>query len=80
VVLERVDDEAAGDWYVQVWLREDNTYQWEFRDGTAAEHYQTLTLSQEKVIAALRGWAKGRPVWKDPFMWNNIGARPANTD
>ncbi|MGW8779483.1 hypothetical protein ACWGNM_15635 [Streptomyces sp. NPDC055796] len=72
VVVEKVDDEADGDWYVQVWLRDDNTYQLEFRDGTAAEHYQTRTISQEKVIAALSGWAEGDPEWKDAFMWNNI--------
>ncbi|WP_420077956.1 hypothetical protein ACN6AT_00410 [Streptomyces sp. JL4002] len=72
VIVERLDDEADGDWYVQVWLRDDNTYQLEFRDGTAAEHYQTRTISQEKVIAALSGWAEGRPEWKDAFMWNNI--------
>ncbi|MGW6207060.1 hypothetical protein ACWF9B_25905 [Streptomyces sp. NPDC055089] len=45
VIVERVDAEVAGDWYVQVWLRDDNTYQLEFRDGTAAEHYQTRTIS-----------------------------------
>ncbi|GAA0612109.1 hypothetical protein GCM10010394_47410 [Streptomyces crystallinus] len=72
VIVECLDDEAAGDWYVQVWLRDDNTYQLEFRDGTAAEHYQTRTISQEKVITALSGWAEGRPEWKDAFMWNNI--------
>ncbi|WP_374772228.1 hypothetical protein OG756_02970 [Streptomyces sp. NBC_01310] len=72
VIVERVDDGADGDWYVQVWLRDDNTYQLEFREGTAAEHYQTRTISQERVIAALSGWAEGRPDWKDAFMWNNI--------
>ncbi|MEV8530196.1 hypothetical protein AB0451_40060 [Streptomyces sp. NPDC052000] len=80
LIVERLDDEVAGDWYVQVWLRDDNTYQLEFRDGTAAEHYQTRTISQEKVIAALNGWAKGRPAWKDAFMWNNIGASFENAN
>ncbi|MFF3158957.1 hypothetical protein [Streptomyces sp. NPDC057910] len=80
VIVERVDDGVAGDWYVQVWLRDDNTYQLEFRDGTAAEHYQTRTISREKVIAALNDWAKGRPDWKDAFMWNNIGAWFENAD
>ncbi|MGW9133172.1 hypothetical protein [Streptomyces sp. NPDC055681] len=73
VIVERVDDESEGDWYVQVWLRDDNTYQLEFRDGTSAEHYQTRTISQDKVIDALSGWAEDRPGWKDAFMWNNIG-------
>ncbi|MFF0203872.1 hypothetical protein [Streptomyces sp. NPDC005017] len=73
-IVERVDEAAPGGWYAQVLLRDDNTYQLEFRDGTAAEHYQTLTLSQEKVITALSGWAEGRPDWKDAFMWNNIAS------
>lgn len=72
VIVERIDNETDGDWYVQVWLRDDNTYQLEFRDGTAAEHYQTRTVSQEKVIVALSGWAEGCPEWKGAFMWNNI--------
>lgn len=80
VIVERVDDEVDGDWYVQVWLRDDNTYQLEFRDGTAAEHYQTRTISQEKVIAALSGWAEERPGWKDTFMWNNISTMFADAD
>lgn len=25
VIVERVDGDADGDWYVQVWLRDDNT-------------------------------------------------------
>ncbi|MFF7445991.1 MULTISPECIES: hypothetical protein [unclassified Streptomyces] len=80
VIVERVDDEVSGDWYVQVWLRDDNTYQLEFRDGTAAEHYQTRTIAQEKVIVALTGWVKGRPDWKGAFMWNNIGASFGSAD
>lgn len=73
VIVERVENASEGEWYAQVWLRDDNTYQVEFRDGTAAEHYQTLTVSQEKVIDALIGWAENRQNWKDTFTWNNIG-------
>ncbi|MES5825206.1 hypothetical protein [Streptomyces sp. RG80] len=80
VIVERVDADADGDWYVQVWLRDDNTYQLEFRDGIAAEHYQTRTISQDKVIAALSGWAEERPGWKDAFMWSNISTMFADPD
>jgi hypothetical protein len=80
VIVEQVDDEAAGDWYVQVWLRDDNTYQLEFRDGTVSEDYQTRTISQEKVIAAVSGWAKGHPDWEGALMWNNIGASFGHAD
>jgi hypothetical protein len=52
----------------------------EFRDGTAAEHYQTRTISQEKVIDALSGWAESREGWRDAFMWNNIGDWFENAD
>jgi hypothetical protein len=75
LVLERVEDGVEGSWYVQVLLRDDNTYQLEYRDGVAAEHYQTRTISQEKVLTAMLGWAAGKGVWRDAFMWNNIGSQ-----
>ncbi|WP_432014231.1 hypothetical protein [Streptomyces cucumeris] len=55
MVLELVEEGMEGSWYVQVLLRDDNTYQLEFRDGVAAEHYQTRTTSQEKVLTAIPG-------------------------
>ncbi|MGX1274936.1 hypothetical protein [Streptomyces phaeoluteigriseus] len=72
LVLERVDEEQPGSWYIQVRLRENNTYQLEYRDGVAELHYQTQTISQEKVLGALLGWAGAKPGWRDGFMWNNI--------
>jgi hypothetical protein len=75
LVLERVEEGMEGSWYVQVLLRDDNTYQLEFRDGVAAEHYQTRTISQEKVQTAMLGWAANKADWKDGFMWNNIGSQ-----
>ncbi|MFM9594300.1 hypothetical protein ACKI1J_20355 [Streptomyces scabiei] len=74
VIVERVAEEESGDWYVQVLMREDNTFQVEYRDGVPAEHYQTRTVSREKVVAAVLGWVKGEPDWKVAFMWNNIAS------
>ena len=76
MVLQRLGDEREGDWYVQVRLRDDNVYQLEHRDGRAAEHYWTLTVSQDKVRDALLGWAAGKADWRGGFMWNRIGAEP----
>lgn len=75
LILERVEEDMEGSWYVQVLLRDNNTYQLEFRDGVAAEHYQTRTISQEKVLTAMLGWAVGKADWKDGFTWNNIGSQ-----
>jgi hypothetical protein len=75
LVLERAEESLEGSWYIQVLLRDDNTYQLEFRDGVAAEHYQTRTISQEKVLTAVLGWVAGKADWKDGFMWNNIGSQ-----
>ncbi|MFK0284182.1 hypothetical protein ACIQVL_27490 [Streptomyces sp. NPDC090499] len=74
LILERRDEGPEGDWYIQVLFRDDNTYQLEYRDGVATEHYQTLTASQEKAGQALLGWATGQPDWQEGFQWNNIGA------
>ncbi|MGW2183643.1 hypothetical protein ACWCXX_37620 [Streptomyces sp. NPDC001732] len=73
MIVERVDEEQPGSWYIQVLLRENNSYQLEYRDGVAEQHFQTMTVSQEKVLAALLGWAAAKPNWPDGFMWNNIG-------
>ncbi|MEU4076011.1 hypothetical protein [Streptomyces venezuelae] len=75
LVLERVEEGLEGSWYVQVLLRDDNTYQLEFRDGVAAEHYQTRTVSQEKVLTAMLGWVAGKADWKVDFVWDNIGSQ-----
>jgi hypothetical protein len=72
MILEMVDEERPGSWYIQVLLRENNTYQLEYRDGVAEQHYQTQTISQEKVLGALLGWAGAKPGWRNGFMWNNI--------
>ena len=73
LILERVEEEP-GDWYVQVWMRDDNTFQLEHRDGVPAEHYQTRTVSRDKVVAAILSWARSDPSWRDQFRWNNIGS------
>ncbi|MQY38162.1 hypothetical protein SRB17_61710 [Streptomyces sp. RB17] len=73
LILERQDEEREGDWYIQVWFRDNNTYQLEYRDGVPSEHYQTLTVSQEKVLQALLGWMLDKPNWREGFMWNSIG-------
>jgi hypothetical protein len=73
LVLERVEEEA-GDWYIQVWMREGNSFQLEYRDGMPSEHFQTRTVSREKVITAILEWMKGTSGWQEPFMWNNIGS------
>ncbi|WP_329538672.1 hypothetical protein [Streptomyces sp. NBC_01358] len=74
VIVERVVEEDSGGWYVQVLMRENNTFQLEYRDGAPTEHYQTRTVSREKVVAAVLGWVKGEPGWKVAFMWDNIAA------
>ncbi|MFB7275497.1 hypothetical protein ACFCZV_00140 [Streptomyces hydrogenans] len=75
LVLERLDTGRPGSWYIQVLLRENNTFQLEYRDGVRELHFQTQTISQEKVLEALLGWAGAAPDWRDCFMWNNISER-----
>jgi hypothetical protein len=73
LILERQDEGREGNWYVQVLFRDNNAYQLEYRDGVPAEHYQTETVSQEKVLRALLGWVADEPAWREGFTWTNIG-------
>ncbi|MCI3274620.1 hypothetical protein [Streptomyces cylindrosporus] len=73
LILERQEEDREGNWYVQVWFRDENTYQLEYRDGVPAEHYQTQTESQEEVLQALLGWVADKPAWREGFTWTSIG-------
>ncbi|MFJ5231169.1 hypothetical protein ACIQBJ_14895 [Kitasatospora sp. NPDC088391] len=74
LIVERFGpDEPAGDWYVQVRLREDGVFEVEYRDGVPAEHYRTLTVSAERATAAVVGWVAGEPAWRERFRWTSIG-------
>ncbi|WP_234341688.1 hypothetical protein [Streptomyces sp. NRRL S-646] len=73
MILERQDENRAGHWYVQVWFRDNNTYQLEYRDGVPAEHYQTQTVSQDKVLQALLDWVADERAWREGFTWTSIG-------
>ncbi|MFD5574156.1 hypothetical protein [Streptomyces cadmiisoli] len=73
MVLRRQEEDREGDWYIQVLFRDNNTYQLEYWDGLAAEHYQTQTVSQEKVLRVLLGWAADKPDWREGFIWNHVG-------
>lgn len=66
--------------YAQVWLRPDGTYQLEYRDRSPAEHFQTRTVSSEKVVAALTAWTVGETSWRDSFQWVSIGSRFSDPD
>ncbi|KOX19204.1 hypothetical protein ADK67_34210 [Saccharothrix sp. NRRL B-16348] len=60
------------DVYIQVWQRPDGIYQLEHRAGSPSEHYQTLTVSPEKVYTAFEAWRQGDHRWDIPFTWRSI--------
>ncbi|MGI5456487.1 hypothetical protein ACQEWB_25645 [Streptomyces sp. CA-249302] len=73
LILERQDESQDGHWYIQVWFRDHDTYQLEYRDGVPAEHYQTQAESQDEVLQALLSWVAGKPARQEGFTWTNIG-------
>lgn len=66
--------QAAFDCHIHVRFRLDGSYELEYRDRIPEEHFRTRTLSQEKVVAALTGWAAGEIAWRDRFQWLQGGA------
>ncbi|MFS8099286.1 hypothetical protein LFM09_19345 [Lentzea alba] len=66
---ETTDDHT----YIQVWQRLDGLYQLEHRAGSPAEHYQTMTVSADKVHTAFIAWRNHDEHWTDPFTWKPIG-------
>ncbi|EDY43366.1 DUF6891 domain-containing protein [Streptomyces sp. SPB074] len=79
LVLERVPDEP--DFYAQVWHEGEGPYQVEYRDGSAARHFQASTRDAEAVVAALTGWARRTPGWDAALTWSPLDlAGPDDTD
>lgn len=72
VILEREGESGDNVHYAQVWLRPDGSFQLEYREGSASEHYRTRTVSREKVSAALIGWLVNEPSWREKFDWQSI--------
>ncbi|MCC8249713.1 hypothetical protein [Saccharothrix luteola] len=60
------------DVYIQVWQRPDGIFQLEHRAGSPSEHYQTLTVSAEKVYTAFDAWRRAADGWESPFTWRLI--------
>ncbi|MCX5401304.1 hypothetical protein [Streptomyces sp. NBC_00102] len=60
LVLERVEEGMEGSWYVQVRLRDDNTYQLEFQDGTVGSPTRTRSVRSNGVCGVCSGRYGGR--------------------
>lgn len=69
VVLSDKEDDNT---YIQVWQRPDGLYQLEHRAGSPLEHFQTMTVSAEKVHTAFTGWLRGDENWASPFTWKSM--------
>jgi hypothetical protein len=74
VILASMD---AAEVFIQVWHRPDGSYQLETRNGSAASHVQTRSISREKVADAFSAWlgekaGEGDASWRAAFQWNDI--------
>ncbi|MEU2244047.1 hypothetical protein ABZ572_32135 [Streptomyces sp. NPDC018338] len=64
MLLQRLTDHDEGDWYIQVLLDEDDTYEVVHQAGTAAEHDGARSASQVAVHDAVLRWAADQPSWR----------------
>ncbi|WP_146231890.1 hypothetical protein [Lentzea atacamensis] len=67
VVLSEADDD-----HVQVWQRPGGLLQLEHRAGSPVEHFQTMTVSADKVHAAFTAWLRRDGGWAAPFTWRSV--------
>lgn len=76
VVLRRLDSEPADQYYMQVYLNDDLSYDVEYREGGSDRHFQAWVphdgeaLSVDTVAEVLQAWAFGRPGWRDALSWS----------
>lgn len=58
--------------YIQVWQRLDGLYLLEYRAGSPLEHFQTITISADKIHTAFQAWLRDESGWTDQFTWKSI--------
>ncbi|MGW8764062.1 hypothetical protein ACWGN5_16315 [Streptomyces sp. NPDC055815] len=73
MLLQRMTDQDEGDWYIQVLLDEDDTYEVVHLAGTAAEREGTRSASQAAVRDAVLRWAAEQPSWRTALEWPTPG-------
>ncbi|MFE5583146.1 hypothetical protein [Kitasatospora sp. NPDC056531] len=75
VVVRRLDLEPVDQYYMQVYLNDDLSYQVEYREGGPEKHFQAWVPREHQVFAVepvaevLQAWAFGRPGWRDALPW-----------
>jgi len=75
VIVERVDREPAGQHFMQVYLNDDFSYQVEYSEGSADQHFQAHVARQPEIIGVepvarvVSDWAFDRPGWRDALPW-----------
>ncbi|MFD8983699.1 hypothetical protein [Streptomyces sp. NPDC059564] len=75
VIVERLGLEPADQYYMQVYLNDDLSYQVEYREGGPDRHFQAWVPSDggpfavEPVATVLQDWAFGRPGWREALPW-----------
>jgi hypothetical protein len=73
VIIENEGETGPDVHYIQVQFRSNGIYALEYRAGRADKHFQTLTISRDKVAEALSGWLAKDNSWQDSFEWKSIG-------
>ncbi|WP_306326746.1 hypothetical protein [Streptomyces venezuelae] len=73
LLLQRLTDQYESDWYIQVLLDEDDTYEVVHQAGTAADREVTRSASQAAVRDAVLRWAAEQPTWRTALEWPKRG-------
>ncbi|MFK0212630.1 hypothetical protein [Streptomyces sp. NPDC090298] len=76
LLLQRLADHDEGDWYLQVLLEEDDTYEVVHQAGAAAEREETRSASQAAVRDAVLRWAAEQPTWRNALERPCPGTTP----
>ncbi|MEV4132086.1 hypothetical protein AB0J72_07960 [Dactylosporangium sp. NPDC049742] len=75
LVVGRLDLAPRDQYYLQVYLNDDRSFQVEFREGGEDRHYcaylppQPEAAGVDALLDIVTGWATDRPAWRDTLQW-----------
>ncbi|MFJ6798091.1 hypothetical protein [Streptomyces sp. NPDC091268] len=78
VIVKRLDLTPDDQYYMQVYLNDDLSYQVEYREGGPEKHFQAHvpreheTFAVEPVAEVVQAWAFDRPGWREALPWTPL--------
>ena len=70
--------EKKDHFYIQTKILDHDDFTFEYREGSADQHFQTENVSREEIIQAFIEYSKNQNDWKERYRWTKLNFEKPN--